>query len=74
MPETIRWHIGPSQDASRRLDRAPYRAYFYWIRDEVLTRAADYSVSELTTEIARQAENDEVLAMFAEAIARLDRT
>lgn len=50
MTDTVHWHIG-KEGKDQHLP--PFRAYFYWLRDDVIVRSEDYGADELRAEIAR---------------------
>ena len=47
----LRWHIGKE---SGRLDKPPYRAYFYWVENHRLVDSAKFDIAGLDVEIERR--------------------
>ena len=63
-----RWHIGKE---SSLLDRAPYRAYFYWVENNVLVDSADFDLPGLDAEIERRRSNGQDVTQFETAREKL---
>lgn len=66
----LRWHIGKE---TGRLDRPPYRAYFYWLEDGRPQDAADFDARELEVEISRRKLHGDDVAPFEAAKKELAR-
>jgi hypothetical protein len=64
MKKELRWHIGKE---SGRLDRPPYRAYFYWLEDERPIDSSDFDAAELDAEIARRVISGDQVEQFQAA-------
>ena len=73
MQGTIQWHVGSEGRSSRRLDKPPFRAYFFWVQDGVLVDAADYSAEELRQRLGELQQSGEDITQVAEAIRALER-
>jgi len=73
MTDELHWHISKEGITSTRLDRGPYRAYFFTVTDGQLVAAADYSANELRAEVRRRASNGEDSSAYAAALNRLER-
>lgn len=68
MAAELKWNIGSE---GKRLEGPPFRAYFYWLRDGEIERAADFSKPELIREIASRRHDDEEIPDLRAALARL---
>ena len=68
----LKWNIGKEDGGRTRLDKPPYRAYFWWIEDGRIVECADFSRAELSKEISRRRLAGEETAVFEEALKRLD--
>ena len=71
MPDQAAFHTGKEQG---RRDAPPFRAYFTWLRNGQIVRAADSSVAELREEIARRGSNGDPTTIYEEAIHVLERS
>ena len=71
MNSKLQWTIGKESSPGLTLDTPPFRAYFYWIENGELKRAADFSREELRVEIDSRKPDDEELIDLKAALARL---
>ena len=73
MTNHVHWHIGKEGTTSTTLDKGPFRAYFFAVRDGMLVDAFDYSQIELRAEIQRRETIGEDIAVYSSALKRLQR-
>lgn len=66
----MRWHIGKETAPH---DQPPYRAYFFWVKDNFLVDAKDYDANELAAELQRRREAGESLEPFEDILQNLLR-
>lgn len=69
----IIWNIGQEAAAQGSLKGKPYRAFFYWTQNGQTIKTADFTKSELETEIARLLILKEDVTEFEAALRRLNR-
>lgn len=68
MTTVIRWSVGKEGTMKTRLDKPPFRAYFYWFEDEKLVRSADFDRDELKEEIRNRCAASEDVEPFEAAL------
>jgi hypothetical protein len=68
MKEDIGFHIGKEGSP---LDKPPFRAYFYWIKEGQIVKYEDFTLKDLETEIASGKRESRELELFKEALNRL---
>jgi hypothetical protein len=73
MQSTVYWHVGSDGGSSRRLDKPPFRAYFFWVQDGLLIDAADYSVDELQRHLADLQQSGQDTSQVLDALSTLRR-
>ena len=71
MTTELKWTIGKEVVKESALDKPPYRAYFYWLTDGTLEKAADFDRTELIAEITRLRGLGETATAFKAALKRL---
>ena len=71
MDEQIKWHIGKEGTTHVRIDVAPFRAYFSWLENGKLVKAADFDRAELGVEIRRRSGLGLDTAPFEQALKEL---
>ena len=72
MQGTAHWHVGSEGGISRRLDKPPFRAYFFWVQDGLLVDAADYSSDELRRRLDELQQSGEDTIQVNAAIRTLE--
>lgn len=73
VPESLTWHIGKEGTMKSRLDVPPYRAYFVWLENNLVTRSADFSYEELVAEVSQIEESGAEFADYLAALSALNR-
>ena len=70
MQYQLKWTIGKSPGTGS-LEKPPFRAYFYWLRDGQIEEAQDFNRAELEEEIVKRIGTGEPVGEFQAALAKL---
>jgi len=73
MTEQLLWGVGSEGTDQTRLDRPPFRAFFYWLRDGKLYEAGDFDARELKLELLRRQTVGEDAVAFEQALKALQK-